>query len=462
MDTLDVTIKALKEQRAEKIKGLDAVADKALAEKRALTPEEQKSYDSIQKEIEGLSNQIKLAEEKNERQKAATALNYNVLGSASKGEENEINRMANRYSMKAALTGANNQGRLEGVEKEFSDQLRSEMVASGCDGMMGHSVIIPAKALANLNKRTVSLDALTATAAPNNEGSFTIQTDVMGIVDVLLPEMAIGQFPVVRFNNLRGNLQFPQAQTLPSAGWAATENASAGQQSPKFSKLNLTPKRLTAYVDYSAQLVNQSEANVGAYVNQFLVSASAILFDKACLKGGGSGEPTGIIGGTGYTTVYSGNAGFVNSNTNGAAQSWATWTNLVTGAKMVNSNNGQGYITSPIVKGRAQSTPRQSSGVEGNFILPSYNAGINGFPVVGTTNMVDTYSSGASGSLSSIIFGDYSKLATASWGGLEIGIDPYTGMKTAVTTAVLNTYVDCGMLNPAAFSVCKDVRALYL
>jgi hypothetical protein len=61
--------------------------------------------------------------------------------------------------------------------------------------------------------------------------------------------------------------------------------------------------------------------------------------------------------------------------------------------------------------------------------------------------------------LSAIIFGDFSNLVVGSWGGMEIGVDPYVNMKEGLTNIVLNSYVDCGMLNPLGFSVIKDAQS---
>lgn len=456
METLDQQIKALKEQRAEKSKGLDAMADKAINEKRGLTADEQKSYDNIKGEIDSINSQLSVMKDRQKRSmdEAKKSNSYHPGMPSIDSEAAERNSIAKKYSIRAALTGITTNKPLDGAEREMSDHLRKEMIEDGCE-LMSNSTIVPPEAFSK-GQRTVSLDALTATAAPNNEGSFTIQTDVQSIVDVLLPNSVLGKVPIMRMGNLRGNVQFPQAQTQPSASWASSENVAATQQSPKFAKLNLTPKRITAYVDMSNQLLRQSESNIQSFSNNYLVNAQAILYEKAFLKGGGSGEPTGIIGGTGYNTVYAGGA--VGSQTNGAVMVWADWVNLVKAAQNANSHNGQAYITSPAQLGRAQITPRQSSGVEGHFILENWNAGVNGFPAYATTNMLDTYSSGTSANLSAIIFGDYTKSVAASWGGFEIGVDPYTGLKTSVTTLVLNSYVDCGMLNPTAFSVCKDLR----
>lgn len=453
-------IKDLKEQRAAKITALDALSNILVT--RALTAEEEQQETALKGEIESMTKRLKGLEEAEARKATELKPIPGAGEPASRGDENEKDKMYRQWSWKRALSGiTSNSRRIDGVEAELDSEERREMMECGITEMRQDTVVAPAQAIAYKQRRNIhrrDMDATTGTAAPNNEGSFTIQTNVQGIVDIFLPNMVIGQLPVMRMNNLRGNVQFPQAQTLPSAGWN-TENGTATEKTPKLAKLNLSPKRLAAYIQLSNQLLNQSEANIQAFCDRFLVNASAIEFEKVCLKGGGSNEPTGIIGGTGYTTLYAGDAANNAVNANGARLVWQDWVKLVSSTKAVNAPDGQAYVTSPSMKGRAQITPRQSSGVEGNFILPAWNSGINGFPVLGTTNLPDTFTKGGSVVLSAVIFGDFSNFVTASWGGLEIGIDPYTNMKEGLTNIVLNSYMDCGMLNPAAFSVIKDAQS---
>lgn len=461
MENLATQIKGLEEQRAAKVTEIRKLGE--IAPLRAFEAEEQSKYDGLKKDIEGLNSRLSVLKEQESAQfqEVRASVNVNRDGYNTEGEEGEKRKMYNKWTWKRALTIGTVPGTpRDGVEAELDKEERKVMQECGVSEMQANSIVVPAQVFQRaraLQKR--DMDATTATAAPNNEGSFTIQTNVEGIVDVFLPEMVVGRLPIMRMNNLRGNVQFPQAQTLPSAGWN-TENGTATEKSPKLAKLNLSPKRLAAYIQLSNQLLAQSESNISRYANRFLVQGAAIEMEKAFLKGGSSNEPVGILGSTSnYTRLHAGDAANVAVNANGSRLVWADWVKLVSAPKNANSPDGQAYVTSPAIKGRAQITPRQSSGVEGNFILPSWNAGINGYPVLGTTNLPDTFTKGGSTVLSAVIFGDWSQTVIASWGGLEIGVDPYTNMKENMTNVILNTYMDCGSLNPAAFAAIIDAQS---
>lgn len=456
-------IKALTEERGAKIKEMDAILDKAEKENRGFNPEEKAKYDGLKAEVQGYKERFAALEEREQRDReTAQTISYVPRGTAAAnkdGERGERKNAIENWSWKRALHSRFPGGKLEGAEAEMDKEERKAVIEGGFSEFHPNSVMAPAEVMAKRNVQRRDMDATTETAAPNNEGSFTVQTNVEGIVDVFLPEMVLGRLPVMRLNNLKGNVQFPQAQTAQSAGWN-TENGTATEKSPKLAKLNLSPKRLAAYIQLSNQLLIQSEANISAFARRFLVQASAIEFEKACLKGGGSNEPSGILSSTSnYVNVFAGGAATNAVNAAGARPIWDDMVNLVKGPKAVNSPNGQAYITSPAIMGRLQITPRQSSGVEGNFILPNWNSGVNGYPMFGTTNLPDTFSKGGSVVLSAIIFGDYSNFVTASWGGMEIGVDPYVNMKEALTNVVLNSFVDCGVLNPNAFAAIKDAQS---
>jgi HK97 family phage major capsid protein len=312
-----------------------------------------------------------------------------------------------------------------------------------------HSVLIPSDAF----KRD-----MTATGGSGgDQGGVNIQTNVGGIIDVLLPNTVLGGLGVTRFDNLTGNLDLPKANTQPAAGWN-TENGTAAEKSPTFGKVSFSPKRLAAFIQVSNQLLRQSSNSIDAYVRNYLAQAMAQELEKAAILGGGTNEPTGIIGNADVNVIFAGGAASNSTNANGAAVVWA---DVVNAMKAVESNNamGQAYLTNPLVKAALQTTGRQASGVEGNFILQSGAGELNGYPLAVTTNVPSTLSKGAASDLSAMIFGDFSKLAIASWGGMELTVDPFSGATAGLTNMVLNAYMDVNLLQPKAFAVCKDIDA---
>ena len=116
-------------------------------------------------------------------------------------------------------------------------------------------------------------------------------------------------------------------------------------------------------------------------------------------------------------------------------------------------------MSNPQVMAALATTSRQASGVEGNFILPNWGGPLAGYQALTTTLVPSNLTKGSGTGLSALLFGDFSKLMFASWGGIEIASDPYTALKENMTNVVLNSYADIAVLQPTAFAVIKDAIA---
>jgi HK97 family phage major capsid protein len=412
-------------------------------EKRSRTADEVTEWSKLKGEVEALKNEVRDLEAQ-EKINAANA--KPVTFEKEGGEGKEKREMNKKVSVRKILSSVSSRKALDGAEREAVEEAQREMRAAGVE-YSDAMVQVPAWVLADQR-------AMSTTAA---NGGHNIQTDIASIIDVLLPYMVLGNLPIQRFSGLTGNLKFPTASTARSAGWN-TEIGSATEKDPQFSSATLSPKRLAAFITTSNQLLGQSSNSIEQYLRSYLIGAQAIEFEKACLLGGGSNEPSGI-GSAVTANVFAGGAATNGTNANGAAPVWADIVNLVKVASMANAQ-GQAYVWSPKVTGKLQVTGRQSGGVEGNFILPSAQGQVNGYNFYATNNSSDTLTKGASASIcSQMIFGDFTKFAVGSWGGVEIGVNPYSKMLTAQTDMVLNSYVDCAVLNTSAFAVIKDALA---
>jgi len=436
-------IKALKEERGRLVSELQTLQNNIEKEARSMSDSESARLDEIDSRLDAISAEVSKLEKLQSR--AAEAAN--LSGGASYSEEKERAKMGEQFSFKRAVQMAAT-GRKDGVEAEFSKIAADEFQRSGVS-VAAHSVLIPSEVF----KRD-----MTATGGTGgDQGGVNIQTNVGGIIDVLLPKTVLRGLGVQQLNGLVGNLDMPTASTQPAAGWN-TENGTATEKSPAFSKITFSPKRLAAFIQVSNQLMLQSSNSIDQYVRNFLITAMAQEMEKAAIKGGGTNEPTGIISNASVNVAYAGGAANNSVNANGAAAVWADVVNLM---KAVENANGEGvaYLTNPLVKAALQTTPRQSSGVEGNFIMPSGANELNGYAAAFTTNVPSNLSKGSASDLSAMIFGDFSKLALASWGGMELTVDPYSGATAGLTNIVLNSYLDCNLLQPTAFAVIKDIDA---
>ena len=434
-------IKALKEERGSLLDELAGLQNVIERESRSMSEKETNRLSEIEARLSAITSEV----EKLEKLQSLAA--QAAGNSASRSEEKEKNNMKEQYSFKRAMEMAIS-GRRDGVEGEFNSIAAEEYQRSGVS-VSAHSIKIPSEVF----KRD-----MTATGGTSgSEGGVNIQTSVGSIIDVLLPRTVLRGLGVQQLSNLVGNLDLPTASTLPTAGWN-TENGTATEKSPAFSKVTFSPKRLAAYIQVSNQLMLQSSNSIDAYVRNWLLQAMAQSLEVAAIKGGGSNEPTGIIANSNVNVVYAGGATSNSTNANGAAPVWADVVNLM---KAVENANGEGvaYLTNPLVKAKLQTTPRQASGVEGNFIWTAGGSELNGYQVATSTLVPSDLSKGTSSTLSAAIFGDFSKMAMASWGGMELTVDPYSGATAGLTNVVLNAYMDVNLLQPKAFAVCKDIVA---
>jgi HK97 family phage major capsid protein len=434
-------IKALREERGRLLGELSTLQASLEKESRSMAETEKNRLTEIEARLSAIKDEVETLERlQNLAAQAAGS-------SASKSEEVEKGKMVDAYSFRKAMQMATS-GRKEGVEGEMSAVAAAEFQRSGVS-VAAHSMLIPSE---------VFTRSMTATGgSAGSEGGVNIQTSVGGIIDVLMPKMVLNNLGVQRLSGLVGNLDMPTASTLPAAGWN-TENGTATEKSPAFGKVTFSPKRLAAFIAVSNQLMLQSSNSIDTYVREFLLNAMALELEKAAIKGGGSNEPVGILGNSGINIAYAGNAASNSTNANGAAIVWGDVVNL---DKLVDVANAQGnaYITNPKVKAALQLTSRQASGVEGNFILPSATNELNGYPFNWSTTVPSNLSKGNSSTLSALIYGDFSKMAIASWGGMELTVDPYSGAKGGLTNVILNSYLDVNLLQPTAFAAIKDIVA---
>ena len=150
------------------------------------------------------------------------------------------------------------------------------------------------------NIKTIKVNAETRTMTVATQGSGesavagvhddVIETEIQGILEPLYANSVLSQLGVKWYSGLpQGDIQVP-VMGKSNVGWAG-EIAAASATGNTFTHVTLQPKRLTAYVDISKQLIYQDTVGVENAIRRDIVNA---LNDKleATIFGAVAGDAT--------------------------------------------------------------------------------------------------------------------------------------------------------------------------
>ena len=223
--------------------------------------------------------------------------------------------------------------------------------------------------------RTVS----TAAGATFGAGSNIVPEDYRGdrFIDALISTSILGQVGATVLNGLQGNVAIPKISTSTAAAFIA-EGGSVGNNEPDFAQVTMTPKLLANKVAVTRELMIQSDPSVEQLIRNNMVRIFAAKIDNVALKGGGSNEPTGILGTAGIGDVSSG-------GTSGNAN--LTYGNVVDIMTEVSQDNALlgnlRWVTHPAVVGKLMQTLVAAS-TDSRMIMSGPDS-MMGYPVVQTT-----------------------------------------------------------------------------
>ncbi len=195
-----------------------------------------------------------------------------------------------------------------------------------------------------------------------------------------------------------------------------------------------TPKRLTAKIHVSKQLLVQDGAGVENYLRTLLTAAILQKVEEAAFStsAGVTNVPDGMF-----------NAA--------ASLDELTWSNLIkleTDADLANSLMGNvAYITHPSIFGTLKSRLKDVTGA-GGFIAET---GLNGYPAFRTNNIPNEM--GVALDEYGIVFGNWADYFVGQWGATELIADPYTLATTGMVILTVNSYWDMGFIRSESFSI---------
>jgi HK97 family phage major capsid protein len=332
------------------------------------------------------------------------------------------------------------------AQEDAGFELECSRAAEKATGRAAQGLMVPHDVLVSSQR-----DLVVGTDA---SGGYLKGTQHMGsaFIDVLRNKSMCVQMGATQMNGLVGDVAIPKRTAGATAYWLSTEATAITEGANTFGQLSLSPKIVGAYVDISYKLSKQSSPDADMLVQNDIAASLATAIDLAALHGGGSEEPTGIAG----TASIGGVAG----GTNGAAPTYAHILELEQDVAVANADIGSlGYLTNPKVRYKLKQT--YTNATYGD--KPIWMGGANGMGEVngykaGCTNQVkSTLTKGtSSGVCSAIFFGNWADLILASWGGLDLIVDPYSLSNYGILRIVGLQAVDVGVRHPGSFSVMLD------
>lgn len=341
------------------------------------------------------------------------------------------------YSLLKAIQESAN-GNLTGLEREVSDEIAHRT------GKAARGFYMPTN---------IGFGKRDQTVGSNSGGGFLKGTDHLAneFIEAVYAKLVIGSAGARTLTGLKGDVAIPKLSASVTNSAFVAENAAPSEGSATFAQVTMSPKTLAAFIDVSRKLMLQSDPSVEAVLREDIINTFARKIDEVAIEGGASNHPSGIIASVSNNIVGLGS--------NGAA---IAYTNIVELIKAVEEDNAirndasTKFLGNSKVTAKLRTTAKQSSGVEGNFILEPNNTML-GYDYLSSSLVPSDLSKGSGSNLSALIFGDFSQVLLGYYSGVDVVVDPYTGSSAGTTRLAFFQDMDVAIRDENAFAVCKDI-----
>ena len=384
----------LKEMRSDIIETLEGIKELATKEERDLTQEENNQVDGLLTEVDELDAKIERAE-KMETIKRNAAVVSGV--SASTKKDKDLDKFTFQGAMRAAYTG-----RMEGIIKEMDQEARNE---SRYTGQSFRGVGIPSSVLT----RAWSTDS-------------TNSETTMSFTDQLESNLVLVSAGAQFYGGIN-DLKFPVFSGVTSS-WIAETGGSAVSSAGDLSAVTLTPKKLISVVNMSQESVVQNPGLEAALQRNIAATMAASLESALLDTADVTSAPASIFAdaAAGSTAAFSGASASVLENT-----------------YIGNDGTYEGARMAYLMDADAYAAIKQSAMVSNvSAAYDMRDKTVNGFFAFVSSNVA---SSGVAGK-EHVLFGDFSKVHIAQFGGLDFLYDPYSGADTGEPRMVVTGLYD--------------------
>jgi HK97 family phage major capsid protein len=388
------TSKFYNEERASVIENLTSIVDSAKAEGRELTEGESTEFDSLNDKATALDAQAKRAASFEAINAAQAEKSAPVIENTPK----EIRDYSFQEAMKAAYSG-----RLDGLVAEMDQEARNE---ARYTGQSFKGIAIPSSILTR---------AAVGTAAGN-------ATEVMSWTDQLEANLVLASAGANFYAGVN-NMKFPVFSAINS-GFVPEAGGTAPAANGTASGLTLSPKKCISIVNVSAEAMVQN-AGIEAALRRNMAASVASTMEAALL---GTADVTNAP-----ASIFADAAAGATTALDAANVLALETTVLGNGAQL------EGGRFAYLLDMKSYSTAKTLAQVASvSAIYDNADKRLNGYFSFVSTNV----GNGGGAAKDHALFGDFSKVHIAQFGGLDILVDPFTDGGIGQTRMIVTSLLD--------------------
>ena len=385
----------LKELRSETLGELELIQKTAEAEEnRDLTEEENTTVDALLAKADDYATKIKRAE-KIEKSLRESAL---ISGVAVEPKaDKDLEKFTFQGAMRAAYTG-----NVSGIYKEMDQEARNE---SRYTGQSFKGVGIPSSILTRA----------WATSSTNS-------VDTMSFTDQLESNLVLTSAGANFYGGIN-NLKFPVFSGVTSS-WIAETGGSSVSSAGDLTAVTLTPKKLISVVNMSQESIVQNPSLESALQGNIAANMASTLETALLDTADVTSAPASIFAdaAAGSTAAFTGATASTLENT------YIANDGTYEGARMAYLMDADAYAaikSSDMVTNVSAAYDMRDKTIGGIYAFVSSNVA----------------ASGGAGK-EHVLFGDFSKVHIAQFGGLDFLFDPYTNADTGEPRMVVTGLFD--------------------
>ena len=384
----------LKDSRSGLVDTLEAIKNTAEGESRNLNEAEAIEVDNTLAAIDELDVQIKRTEKMEAELRTAASVSGAKI--ATPNTDKDLHKFTFQGAVRAAYTG-----KMDGIYKEMHEEAVNESRYTG-NAVKGFG--IPSSVITRA----------WSTSSVNEE-------EVMSFTDQLENNLVLASAGANTYFGIN-DLKFPVFSSIASS-WVTEAGSGSPSSAGDLSAVTLSPKKLISVVNMTSESMMQNPALEGALTKQMAANVATTLEFALLDKSDVSNAPASIFADAtaGPTDVTA--ADFVQMETDCLALGVNR-----EGARLAYLLDMDAYKTVKTLAQVANVSP----------IWDNADARLNGYYAFHTANVADA----GSASKGHALFGDFSKVHIAQFGGLDILFDPYTNATSGLPRMVVTSLVD--------------------